>query len=116
MLRNAFANQIKGFQIAEFNILQKLIAKLPKTPGTAAAPPSPGDLAYYKIMDEGDALLAAGDYVRAIRAYDRAKSHYTANKLTLGLGEVDNKIAHARAQQKRPQTAPAATSAPRQPK
>jgi tetratricopeptide (TPR) repeat protein len=76
-------------------LLRESLAALPTRPGAA---PSVNELAYYKIVDEADALVIAGDYPRALRAYDRAKSHYNTDKLTLGLDELDRKIAFAREQ------------------
>lgn len=84
-------------------ILRQSIATMPTRPASA---PTANDLAYYKILDEGDALLNAGNYPRALRAYERAKTHYSNYKLTFGSGEADQKIAYTREQLKRPATRP----------
>jgi tetratricopeptide (TPR) repeat protein len=88
---------------------QKAMMAMPTAPGTAT---SADDVAYYKIVDEADALVASGDYARAVGTYNRARSYYGSKKLTLGLEELDRKTAYSRAQQNRPKTAPATKPTP----
>jgi hypothetical protein len=76
-------------------------------PSRDAEAPTADEVAYYRIIDEGDALLAKGKFPDALRAYARAQEHFRARKLTLSPDELDQKIAYARQQeQKRPTTKP----------
>lgn len=111
LLRTPPSDQPPSSLYAKAAVLrQKLMMAMPVTPGTAT---SADDVAYYKIVDDGDALVASGDYARALGAYNRARSYYASKKLTLGLEELDRKVAYARAQPNRPTTAPTTKSAPR---
>ena len=64
------------------------------------------EVAYYKLLDEGDAARKAGKYPNALRSYQSAQRYHHDHKLTLRLNELDEKIAYVRGLQKRPTTAP----------
>jgi len=79
---------------------------LTTVPTREAAPPAADDVAYYKIIDEGDKLLAAEKYAEAGRAYARALAFHRSKKLGVSPDEVEQKIAYARERQKAPATRP----------
>lgn len=76
------------------------LAEQAATPASDAV--SAQELAYYKLIAEGDAALKANKSEAALKAYERAKKYHTDHKLTLKLRELEEKIAFVRQRQTTP--------------
>ncbi len=93
----------RGLFAKAATIRGKMLTTLPTR---EAAAPKADEVAFYKMVSEGDALVASGKSPEGIRVYTRAQNFLRARKLSLSTEELDEKIAYAREQQKRPTTAP----------
>lgn len=81
----------------------KMVANLPTQ---ESGPPTADEAAYQKLVADGDKSAAALKYPDALRNYIRAQNLLRAKKTAMDPGELEERIAYVREQQKHPATRP----------
>jgi tetratricopeptide (TPR) repeat protein len=81
----------------------KMVANLPTQ---ESGPPTADEAAYEALVAAGDKSAAALKYPDALRNYLRAQNLVRAKKIAVDPGELQERIAYVREQQKHPATRP----------